>query len=787
MKLILAIFLLFSATYLQAQTIQGRVLDTQSEIPLIGATVVVQVGDEQRGTTTDIDGRYSIGNLPPGRYVIQATYLGYESSSIPNVLLTSGKDVIIDISLEESFTQLSEVVVTTDPRQSNNELAAVSIRTFRPEEVNRYAGGRGDVSRLAGNLAGVSTADDSRNDIVIRGNSPTGVLWRLEGIDIPNPNHFSTLGTTGGPVSAVNPNMLATSDFITSAFPAEYGNALSGVFDLRLRNGNKERTEFMAQLGSFTGVEFMAEGPLNNQKGSFAIGFRNSFVGLASTLGIPIGTNATPDYRDLTFNVDFGQGSSGRWSIFGIGGASNIDFLGNETDEDDIFADPSRNSYPRSRFAVLGVKHNVITGDNTYIRTVLAGTLQNLDFTEFEVNQLGADSILFTEAQDNNIRYSLKSFINSKLNNRTSVRAGIQADINSLETTVDDRVGSPDRDEDGIPDLDRLRDFDDSFGLWQAFAQVRHRLTEDLTINAGLHAQYFDLSEAFGLEPRLGLEYSASERLTLTAGYGRHNQTPAFPVFFFRDLESGSPNANSDLGFLTADHLVGGATWLFAPNWRLKTEVYYQWLSNVPVDPFASSFSLLNAGADFVFPERGSLVNEGTGTNYGLELTLERTFSNNWYMLLTGSVFESTYEGSDGVERSTAFNNQYVANLLVGREIPIGKDKRNRLTINTRLTTSGGRPYSPIDLEASIDADTDIRDETNAFSLTFDDYFRWDFKIGLQFNSPNRRFSQSFFIDFQNVTNRENVFTRQFNRVTQQEDVLLQAGFFPDIQYRIQF
>lgn len=787
MKLTSLLFSLFLLSNLQAQVIQGQVIDAQSELPLIGATVSIQVEDTQKGTTTDADGRYSISDVPPGRYEVQATYLGYESSTIPNILVTAGKDVILEISLEESFTQLSEIVVTTDPRQSNNELAAVSIRTFRPEEVNRYAGGRGDVSRLAGNLAGVSTADDSRNDIVIRGNSPTGVLWRLEGIDIPNPNHFSTLGTTGGPVSAVNPNMLATSDFITSAFPAEYGNALSGVFDLELRTGNRERTEFMAQLGSFTGIELMAEGPLNKKSGSFALGFRNSFVGLASSLGIDIGTNATPDYRDLTFNIDFGRGSSGRWSIFGIGGTSNIDFLGNETDEDDIFADPSRNSYPRSRFGVLGVKHNIITGDNTYIRTVLAGTLQNLDFTEFEVDQFGADSILFTEAQDNNIRYSLKSFINSKLNNRTSVRAGIQADVNNLETTVDDRVGSPDRDEDGIPDLDRLRDFDDSFGLWQVFAQLRHRLTAGLTINAGLHAQYFDLSEAFGLEPRLGLEYSASDNLTLSAGYGRHNQTPAFPVFFFRDPNSGSSNANSDLGFLTADHLVGGATWLFAPNWRLKTEVYYQWLSNVPVDPFPSSFSLLNAGADFVFPERGSLVNEGTGANYGLELTLERTFSNNWYMLLTGSVFESTYKGSDGIERSTAFNNQYVANLLVGREIPIGKDKRNRLTINTRVTTSGGRPYSPIDLEASIASETDVRNETDAFSLTFDDYFRWDFKIGVQFNSPSRRFSQSFFIDFQNVTNRENVFTRQFNRVTQQEDVLLQAGFFPDIQYRIQF
>ncbi|MEM6397982.1 MAG: TonB-dependent receptor [Bacteroidota bacterium] len=787
MKYLNTLFALFMVASLQAQSIQGRVLDAQSEMPLIGATVSITVDDSPKGTTTDVDGRYLIPNVPPGRYELQATYLGYESSTIPNVLVTAGKDVIIDIDLEESFTQLSEIVVTTDPRQSNNELAAVSIRTFRPEEVNRYAGGRGDVSRLASNLAGVATTDDSRNDIVIRGNSPTGLLWRLEGIDIPNPNHFSTLGTTGGPVSAVNPNMLATSDFITSAFPAEYGNALSGVFDLTLRKGNQERTEFMAQLGSFTGIELMAEGPLNNKNGSFAVGFRNSFVGLASTLGIPIGTNATPDYRDLTFNIDFGQSSSGRWSIFGIGGASNIDFLANEIDDDDVFADPSRNSYPRSRFGVLGVKHNIITGDNTYIRTVLAGTLQNLEYEEFEVDQFGADSLLFSEAQDNNLRYSLKSFINSKLNNRTSIRAGIQADINSLETTVDDRIGSPDRDEDGLPDLDRIRDFDDDFGLWQAFAQVRHRLTEDLTINAGLHAQYFDLSEAFGFEPRLGLEYAASPKLTLTAGYGRHNQTPAFPVFFFRDLESGAPGANSELGFLTADHLVGGATWLFAPNWRLKSEVYYQWLSNVPVDPFSSSFSLLNAGADFVFPERGSLVNEGTGTNYGLELTLERTFSNNWYMLLTGSVFESTYEGSDGIERSTAFNTQYVGNLLLGREIPIGKDKRNRLTINTRVSASGGRPYSPIDLDASIAADTDIRDETNAFSLTFDDYFRWDFKIGVQFNSPSRRFSQSFFIDFQNLTNRENVFTRQFNRVTQREDVLFQAGFFPDIQYRIQF
>ncbi|MEM7575040.1 MAG: TonB-dependent receptor [Bacteroidota bacterium] len=788
MKLLSTFLLSLSLTIaLQAQTIKGRIIDSQSEMPLIGATVVVDLESGQRGATTDLDGYYLLDQIPPGRHQLLVSYLGYEPSTLSNILVTAGKDVILDIRLEESFTQLNEVVVTADPRGNQNELAAVSIRTFSPEEVNRYAGGRADVSRLAGNMAGVSTADDSRNDIVIRGNSPAGLLWQLEGINIPNPNHFSTLGTTGGPVSALNPNLLASSDFITSAFPAEYGNATSGVFDLRLRNGNRDRYEFMAQLGTFTGIELMAEGPVNDRGGSFVVGFRNSFVGLASSLGLDIGTNATPDYRDLTFKVDFGDSKAGRFSLFGIGGTSNIDFLGTETDDEDIFANPSRNSYADSQFGVFGIRHNLITGEETYLRTVIAASYQGNDFSEFDIDRAGSDSLILTNVEDATIRYSIKSYLNSKLSNRLSIRTGIQADLNQLNTTVDDRVGSPDRDEDGIPDFDRLRDFDDQFNLLQAFAQTRFRITKDLTMNAGVHLQYFDLSEAFGIEPRLGLEYRVSEPLQLTLGYGRHNQTPALPVFFFRDLSTGSPNANQDLGFQSADHLVVGATWQIAPQWQLKTEAYYQWLFNVPVDNFPSSFSILNAGADFVFPERGSLVSDGTGTNYGLELTLERQFADNWYLLFTGSVFESNYTGSDGVERPTAFNNQYVTNILLGREIPVGKDGRNRITINTRLTTSGGRYYSPIDLEASIAANEDVRNETLAFSERYDNYFRWDLKFGIQLNSPNRRFSQSFFIDFQNLTNRENIFQRRFNPATQQENVLLQSGFFPDVQYRIQF
>ena len=788
---ILCLIVAFSllSGYLSAQTIKGQILDAQSEMPLIGATVEVLTVEPQLGTTTDVDGYFSLTGVAPGRHALRLSYLGYETQTVPNVLVTAGKDVILNLGLSESIAELETVTVRAgnDPGQPRNEMSTLSSQTFTAESVNRFAGGRADVSRMASNLAGVATSDDSRNDIVIRGNSPTGLLWQLEGIPIPNPNHFSTLGTTGGPVSALNPNLLANSDFATSAFAAEYGNALGGVFDLSLRKGNRDRYEFMAQLGTFSGLEAMAEGPLNNQQGSFVVAFRNSFVGFAETLGIPIGTNATPDYRDLTFNVDFGNGKAGKFSLFGIAGTSNIDFIGTDTDSTDLFANPDRNAYVRSDFGVVGLRHNLITGENTYLRTVLSASTQGNTYEEFDLDETGEDGLLFTDNDDRTTRFSLKTYLNSKLSNRLTVRTGFQAELFQLRTFLDDRNGSPDRDEDGTQDLLRLRDFDGNFTLLQAFGQARYRLGERATVNAGLHAQYFSLSGATALEPRLGLRYRTTDQLTLTAGYGRHVQTPALPVYFFRDVETGNADANQDLGFLKADHFVVGAEYGFAPNWRLKGEVYYQNLFDIPVDNFPSTFSILNAGADFVFPERGSLVNEGTGANYGVEVTLEHFFADNWYLLFTGSLFESEYAGSDGVTRKTAFGNQYVANALAGREWAFGKDKRHRFTVNLKVTRSGGRPYTPVDLARSRELQTDIRDEALAFTERYDDYFRTDLKFGVQFNSAGKKFSQSFFIDFQNLTDNENVFQRRYNPVTGDVNTVLQSGFFPDFQYRVQF
>ena len=314
-KLIITLTIcLFSLlSFAQTGSIKGTIIDQQSEMPIIGATVELLNQSEMIGAISDLDGYFRLEGVPIGRNVIKVSYLGYEPTTLPNIDVTAGKDVLVNIALRESINDLKEVVITakTIKDQAQNELATISARQFSVEEVNRYSGGRSDVARLAANFAGVSAPDDSRNDIVIRGNSPTGVLWRIEGIPVPSPNHYSTLGTTGSPVSALNPNVLRNSDFMTSAFPAEYGNATAGVFDIGFRNGNKDRNEFTFQLGAFSGIEAIAEGPLGDKGGSFLAAGRYSFVGIVGAGS----TAATPDYRDISFKVDFGQSKAGRFYL----------------------------------------------------------------------------------------------------------------------------------------------------------------------------------------------------------------------------------------------------------------------------------------------------------------------------------------------------------------------------------------------------------------------------------------------------------------------------------------
>ena len=791
-KNLLIIALIFSsfAINLNAQITQilrGTILDKQSESPLVGAAVQIKEIVPMLGAVTDENGNFALKNVPTGRYTLLISFIGYNTATLPNIVVNAGKETVLSLSLEETVTKLAVVVVSgkVEKAATNNELATVSARQFNVEEVQRFSGGRGDVSRLAANFAGVAIANDSRNDIVIRGNSPTGVLWRLEGVPIPNPNHFSTLGTTGGPVSALNPNMIRNSDFITSAFPAEYGNATAGVFDIGLRKGNKEKFETTMQLGAFTGLEGMIEGPLSKttkdgQKGAFVVAYRHSFVELAQKAGVNVGTSALPLYKDLTFNVDLTPTKLGKFSVFGIGGMSNIDFIGNKLDSTDVYADLKQDAFADSKFGVLGVRHNLILNSNTYLRTVVSGSYSGNKYSEYRDKDRELKRHQF-DVNDQQMSYRVSSFINKKFNAKWNTRTGILYQNLGLNTDTKDRAFTK--------DWVQVRKFDGTMNLVEAYNQTQYKPSDLLTINGGLHVQYLDINKTSAIEPRLAINYHISPNQSLNLGYGLHSQMQPLPVFFFQELQINGTykNTNRDLDFTRSHHFVVGYDLKPSSDWHIKSEIYAQLLRGVPIEKTPTAFSMLNTGSDFVFPQIGALTNDGEGTNLGFELTVEKFFSKGWYMLATTSIFDSKYKGSDGIERNTAFNGKYVANILAGKEIKFGKNKKNAFTMDTKFTTAGGRPYTPIDLVASKAAGREIRDNTKPFSENLDDYFRWDVKLGVVINSSKRKFTQTFFLDFQNVTNKKNIFSQAYSVEQNKAYNLYQIGFFPDVLWRVQF
>ena len=766
------------------QTIRGVVVDKQAQFPLPGVNVIILNSNPIAGTVSDMDGKFKLSNLQPGRYDLKITLVGYKEIVLPNVVLTSGKETIVEIGLEESVAALNEVVVSgAKKNETNNELISVSGRSFSMEEVNRYAGGRSDPARLAANFAGVSSPDDSRNDIVIRGNSPTGVLWRIEGLNIPNPNHFSTVGTTGGPVSAINTNLLKNSDFFTSAFPSEYGNANAGVFDLGFRNGNAEKREHTFQIGALTGIEAMTEGPINKEKGSsYVLSYRYSFTGVAQSVGINVGTAATPFYQDLSFKVSGGNTALGKFTLFGLGGKSKIDFLHTKIDSTDLFADPSSDSYFTSTIGLVGLKHFKRVGEKSYFNTVIGATYAGSEFLQDTISKNDIATTRIIENKTERIHYTINSSFNSKINSRLFFKTGVIAELMHLNLDYRNRRYTK--------DWNKIWDFNDLTELYQAYAHSKYNVNSKLTLNLGVHAQLLALNKAMSVEPRAGLKYQVNQKSSISAGYGLHSQMQPTDVYFYRSLKSDGTydQSNKNLGFTRSHHFVLGYDILPVKDWRVKTEVYYQYLFDVPVTQLPGSFSMLNSGASFNPNEQGYLVNKGKGRNYGVELTIEKFFSKGYYGLLTGTLYESKYTGSDNIERNTAFNGKFVYNVLLGKEFKLGKDKRHSLTFDVKCTQAGGRYYTPVDLQASQLAKVQVvKGDDYAFTARNPDFFRLDVKTGFTYNSQKRKLSQSVFFDIQNITNNKNVFAQRYNPITNAINTAYQIGFFPNFVYKIQF
>ncbi|HEX2901641.1 MAG TPA: TonB-dependent receptor, partial [Bacteroidia bacterium] len=747
------------------QTIRGQLRDRESGAPMAAARVVVYKDSTAiGGTLSDSLGRYKIEAIPVGRYTIAATYMGYQTRTIPDVVVNSGKEVVMDLELEESIVQLADVEIFANPlNQSLNDMATVSARTFSIENTDRFGGSRGDPARMASNFAGVRNSDDSRNDIVIRGNSPLGLVYRLEGMDIPNPNHFSIFGSAGGPVGMLSNKVLANSDFLTGAFPAEYGNAVAGIFDLKMRNGNNEKREFSGQVG-LMGLELMTEGPISRKsRSSYMAMYRYSTLKGVQAIGIDIGSTAAPKYQDIAFKFNFPNRHGGNFAVFGMGGISKIDILNCERDATDIYDDDlGKDVRFGSKMGLVGATYMHLLGEKTYLRLGLIATggmsQSNQDTLAMPAAPCGQN--MPGEYQRQNLlqhKIGLTAVLNHKFSPRHSLRSGV----------ILERVGLNGEHREWNNEIDTFQvsiDNRSSHLLARAFTQWKYKIAEKLTLNTGLHAMFFALNGSTSLEPRLGLRWDLATRHSLNLGYGYHSQLQPLQIYHGQYLNADGSYGfeNRDLGFTRSHHLVAGWDYRIANNFRMRLETYFQDLSNVPVEARPSSFSMVNAGVGFdMLKADTALVNGGTATNYGVELTLEKFFSKNYFFLLTGSLFESKYVGSDGIQRNTDFNGQFAANLLGGVQLNLGKKKASSINIGPKVTFAGGRRYTPIDSVASALVRDAVYIDSLAYTQQFKNYFRVDMRVSLRLNRP--KVSHEIAIDLINMLGIKNPLTILYN------------------------
>jgi len=775
------LFLFLSTTLFaqnNKQNIRGIVIDKLSQTPIIGATV--QINNSEIIAITDEKGNYVLTEINPDRYDIKVSFVGYKEIIIPNVIVTSGKEVVLDVMMEDEYKKLAEVVIKTSNKAGTiNKLATVSARTFSMEEVNRFAGGRSDVARLAANFAGVSTPDDSRNDIVIRGNSPVGVLWKIDGMNVTNPNHFAAVGTTGGAVSALNTNLLKNSDFFTSAFPAEYGNATSGVFDIGFRNGNSKKRETTIQLGVITGLEATTEGPINKEKGSsYLVGYRYGLASVAQTFVVNIGTTATPSYQDLSFKLNSGTSKLGKFSVFGILATSSINISGGNSGS--LYGNGNQVDFA-SKIGIVGLNHFKQINPKSFISSTIGINYSQTDQTSYDFERPSNVSFIKEISNVAKTGYNLSSTYNLKLNSKFFVKAGIEDELIGLDLFYKTKQNSSDA-------WKQVWDYNNTTNLAQAFVHVKYNINEKLILNAGIHSQKFFLNNSVSVEPRLGLKYALNSKNSFSLGYGLHSQMQPINVYFLQTQNPDGSHAynNKNLDFTKSQHFVLGYDLQPFKDWRLKTEMYYQAIYNVPVNTFSSSYSMLNTGSSFKTDLEDNLINDGTGSNYGAEVTIEKFFSNGYYGLFTSSLYSSKYKGSDGIERNTAFNGKYVFNILGGKEWKVGSESRNKISTDIKFTNAGGRAYTPVDIAASQSSNHEVL-STDAYSDNYDNYYRLDIKGSYTINSKTKKLSQSFSLDLQNVTNHKNMFSQSYDNRNQSLSTTYQLGFFPNFIYKLQF
>ena len=744
---------------------------------MIGVTITVENGTTM-AAVSDADGNFVINHVPVGRHSVRATYIGYEPVLLKEQLVSSGKELVLSLKMRESISELGEVVVKprVNKQQPLNEMAQVGARMFSVEEANRYAGGMADPARTASMFAGVA-AGGVTNGISIHGNSPQMLQWRVEGVEVNNPNHFAEITEAGGGIfTSLNGTVLANSDFLTGAMPAEYGNALSGAFDMKMRVGNNTKYEHAVQVGTL-GVDFASEGPLGKgSKASYLVNYRYSFLEIAKKLHAINMDKETLDYQDLSFKLNMPTQKAGTFAVWFTGLIDNFENEVPDVSEWETLWD-SNDSWSRQRNWALGVNHTYRFKSGGTLRSSVAYTGA---YRKLGVNDYDEQMHQMPDMRGRNMQWNviISTQHQHKFSSRYTMQNGFEHQHLDFCTWLDyiKETGGP---------LYRVYDSKGNTGLTRLYSSHKVALSSRLSTVAGVNVMWFNLNNQWLVEPRVSVQYKTSPSSTFSVAYSLNSRKESTDTYFVLSANSQEANVNSDLGLTRSHYISASFAQRLGENAMLKIEPYWQWLFDVPVEQ-GTTYSIINHSQFF---QDRALVNEGAGRNYGIDLTLERYLKNGFYGMFTATLFKSEYRDAQGEWHHSRHDRGYITNILGGKEWMVGKSGKNVFGVNGRVTLMGGDRYTPIpddityeDIMKRPDKSIPVVDGLNPFSAQMKMNVGYAFSVKYTINK--RHTSHHFILEYlQMKTFQGQTFDLRTHKIVDEFTSLT----FPNIAYRVEF
>ena len=787
------------------QIVRGTIVDVDSKLPLPGVTLVILGTDPLVGTSTDINGMFRFKNIPLGRIAIKISYVGFETKTISDIVVNSGKEVVLDLSMQESVTKMDEVVIKAYKKKGEaiNEMSQLSVHSITLEETKRFTGGMDDPARVVSSFAGVASSPDGSSDIIVRGNSPKYMQWRLEGAEISSPYHLDDQNSSFGALTALNNNLLSTSDFYTGAFSSEFGDVISCVYDVKLRSGNNEKFEATGGVG-LMGTELTLEGPFKKgYAGSYLFNYRYSTISLINKLGL-VDVPGVVNYQDATFKVVLPTKRTGTLSFYGLGGLSgfsmdNMGSLGLSTPgRPTASALTSKDFYKSNYLANLGMNHVLSLNEKSFLKTSLnySGTGADDDIYETDtIRTYNNEAESINDSISPRMHMIQSRIVNSairgtitysnKINTKNKIQIGTKYTLYNFN--YNQNIYSIEE-----ASMINVNNFKNNLSTINNHISWKHSFNEKIIFVAGLHNMNILSKNISTIEPRLSVNWNINKTNSVHAGYGTNSTTESVHNYFTKipQYDGSYIEPNKNLGLLKAHHYVLGYEKRFKEYLIGKVEVYYQSLYNLPVENNDTSYyATINEGIDYKYVE---LVNKGSGKNYGVEISIERFFDRNFYFLINSSIFDSKYKSLEGVWRNTRYNNNYIVNILCGKEFKsLGKKHNQTLSLNTKIFFEGGQRYIPLIRDAqgnvAVEPENDrYFDYSKAYNYKLDNIFLMNLSASYKFNKPGA--THEIFLDLMNITNGQARMAEYYD-VSKPGKVgyTTQFGFFPNLMYRVYF